>query len=85
MKIFQLRARPKIKWHFRILFLGEPLLDRAHPKRLFNPFRVGAVMGYRTQGDYPGLGYATPVGYLGKFTLKGLNNLAQGNHPGFGN
>ena len=42
-------------------------------------------MGYRTQGDYPGLGYATPLGYLGKFTLKGLNNLAQGNHPGFGN
>ena len=37
------------------------------------------------KGDYPGLGYATPLGYLGKFTLKGLNNLAQGNHPGFGN
>ena len=56
-------------------------LARAHPERLFNPFRVGAVMGYRTQGDYPWLGYATPLGYLGKFTLKGLNNLAQGNHP----
>ena len=59
--------------NYKIKGLFGQSFARAHPKRLFNPFRVGAVMGYRTQGDYP-WGYPHLFYYFG---IVGLRNAVE--------